>query len=118
MGDIGNTALVTLDGTDCPVEFTFASKFMSHKFCGNGVKYEVGGCIQTGYIVWIHGPFRCGTNNITVARGSFLSFLHDGEMSLADSGYQGENEHIKTRQLYHYRNLTERGAAKWCCSKH
>jgi len=41
MGDSGNKALVTLDGTDMPVEMKFAKEFMSHKFKGNGLKYEV-----------------------------------------------------------------------------
>ncbi len=56
MGNIGNKGLVTLDGTDMPVEMKFSEKFMSHKFKGNGLKYEVGVCIATGYVVWVHGP--------------------------------------------------------------
>ncbi|KAL3791579.1 hypothetical protein ACHAW5_000882 [Stephanodiscus triporus] len=56
LGDSGNKALVTLDGTDMPVEMKFAKEFMSHKFMGNGLKYEVGVCIATGHIVWVHGP--------------------------------------------------------------
>ena len=56
MGDIGNKALVTLDGTDMPVEMKFSEKFMSHKFKGNGLKYKVGVCIATGLVVWVHGP--------------------------------------------------------------
>jgi hypothetical protein len=56
LGDFGNKALVTLDGTDMPVQMIFFKKFMSHKFKGNGLKYEVGVCIATGCIVWIHGP--------------------------------------------------------------
>jgi hypothetical protein len=31
LGDIGNKALVTLDGTDMPVEMKFSEEFMSHK---------------------------------------------------------------------------------------
>ena len=31
-----------------PVQMNFAEKFLSHKFKGNGVKYEVGVCIKTG----------------------------------------------------------------------
>ena len=80
----------------------FAEKFLSHKFKGNGVKYEVGVAIQTGYIVWIHGPARCGINDITLARQAFVSFLNDGEMANADNGYLGEDALLKTPHLYHY----------------
>jgi hypothetical protein len=51
LGGIGNKVLVTLDGTDMPVEMTFSEKFMSHKFKGNGLKYEVGVCIATGHVI-------------------------------------------------------------------
>ena len=67
LGDIGNKALVTLDGTDMPVEMKFSEKFMSYKFKGNGLKYEVGVCIATRHVVWVHGPTRAGQNNITLA---------------------------------------------------
>jgi hypothetical protein len=66
LGNIGNKALVMLDGTDMPVEMKFSEKFMSHKFRGNGLKYEVGVCIATGHVVWVHGPSRAGENNITL----------------------------------------------------
>ena len=74
MGDCGNKALVTLDGTDMPVQMKFSEKFMSHKFKGNGLKYEVGVCIVTGRIVLIHGPSRAGESDITLARQAFVSF--------------------------------------------
>ena len=67
MGDCGNKALVTLDGTDMPVQMKFFEKIMSNKFKGNGLKYEVGVCIVTGRIVWIHGPSRVGQSNIMLA---------------------------------------------------
>ena len=46
--------------------------------------------------------YRCGTNDITVAREAFVSFLNDNEMAVADSGYAGEARHIKTPQRWHY----------------
>ena len=67
MGDIGNKALVTLDGTDMLVEMKFSEKFMSHKFKGNGLKYKVEVCIATGHVVWVHGPAQAGQNDITLA---------------------------------------------------
>ena len=56
MGNSGFKALVTLDGTNMPVEIKFANDFMSHKFKGIGLKNKVSVCIVTGQIVWIHGP--------------------------------------------------------------
>jgi hypothetical protein len=75
---------------------------MSHKFKGNGLKYKVGVCIATGHIVWVHGPSRAGKSNITLARQAFVSFLNDDEMAVADSGYRGELQHIKTPNLMHF----------------
>lgn len=104
LGDTGNKALVTIDGTDLQVQMKFAENFLSHKFKGNGVKYEVAVCIQTGGVVWIHGPVRCGINDIQVARQAFVSFLNDDEMANADGGYRGEEKHLKAPRLYHYRS--------------
>jgi hypothetical protein len=67
LGNSGNKALVMLDGTDIPVDMKFAKEFMSHKFKGIGLKYEVGVCIATGHIVWVHGPSQAGKSDITLA---------------------------------------------------
>jgi hypothetical protein len=90
-----------------PVEMQFATEFMSHKFKGNGLKYEVGVCIATGHIVWVHGPSRAGKSNITLARQAFVSFLNDDEMAVANSGYQGEFQLIKTPDKVHFRSGLE-----------
>ena len=118
LGNIGNKALVTLDGTDMPVEMKFSEKFMSHKFKGNGLKYEVGVCIATGHVVWVHGPTRAGQNDITLARQAFVSFLNDDEMAVADSGYRGEMQHIKTPDLMHFRSGEEFYDASVARSRH
>jgi hypothetical protein len=90
-----------------PVEMKFAKEFMSHKFKGNGLKYEVGVCIATGHIVWVHGPSRAGESDITLARQAFVSFLNDDEMAVADSGYRGEFRSIKTPDKVHFRSGLE-----------
>ena len=86
-----------------PVEMKFAKEFISHKFKGNGLKYEVGVCIATGHIVWVHGPSRAGESDITLARQAFVSFLNDDEMAVADSGYRGEIRSIKTPDKVQFR---------------
>ena len=94
-GNIGNQALVSIDGTDMPVQSMFDSRFCSHKFKSNGLKFEVGVCIQTGDIVWINGSFRCGMADITIARQAVVSALEEGEMAEADGGYRGEPFYTK-----------------------
>ncbi len=95
IGDVGCSALVTIDGTDMPVQHRFDPKFCSHKFLSNGLQYEVGVCIQLGNIVWINGPFRGGENDLNIARQSLIGALDEGEMVEADGGYCGEKWYIK-----------------------
>jgi hypothetical protein len=59
------------------------------------VKYEIGVCIQTGNIVWIHGPFRGGEGDLEIARSALLDALDEDEMAEADGGYGGEPYYIK-----------------------
>lgn len=118
MGDSGNRALTTLDGTDMKANMKFAKNFMSHKFKGRGLKYEIGICINTGDIVWVHGPSRCGENDITLAREAFVSFLNDGEMAVADKGYRGERQKLKTPSIWCYRNADEKAMAHLAGLRH
>ena len=53
-------------------------------------------CIQTGDIVWINGPFKCGTwPDLNIYRLKLKFMLADGEMVVADKGYRGD-ETIRT----------------------
>lgn len=78
------------------VEIGFNKDFFGVKFNHSGLKYEVGVCIETGYIVWINGPFRCGQNDLNISRTALLGALDYGESAVADSGYVGEPHHIRT----------------------
>jgi len=61
--------------------------WFSHKLNGPGIQYEVGLCIQTGHIVWVHGPFPCGEwSDIRIMRDSIIYELEEDEYLLADSG--------------------------------
>jgi DDE superfamily endonuclease len=91
MNSNGSTCLITVDGVDCRIQEpgTFDKKWYSHKFQGPGVRYEVGICIQTGWIVWVNGPFPCGAwSDLRIARAGLQSKLQVGEMYVADRGYQ------------------------------
>eukprot|EP00804_Cyclotella_cryptica_P008160 CCRYP_004634-RA/>CCRYP_004634-RA protein AED:0.21 eAED:0.21 QI:0/-1/0/1/-1/1/1/0/100 len=78
-----------------PVQHRFDKKICSHKFKSNGLKYEVGVCIQSGNIVWINGPFRGGECDLNIARHAVIGALDEGEMVEADGGYEGEPFYIK-----------------------
>jgi DDE superfamily endonuclease len=68
-----------------------AKKFFSYKFKKPALSYEVALCIQTGWIVWIHGPFPGTFHDITIFRTSLLSHLDENERVEADDGYVGES---------------------------
>jgi hypothetical protein len=90
----GSRARVTVDGTDFPIleQLPFNSKWFSFKFNGPGVRYEVAISIQTGDIVWVHGPFPCGEwPDLRIAREALIYALDAGEMYLADGGYHDGN---------------------------
>jgi len=82
-----------------PVELGFNKGFYGVKFNHSGLKYEVGVCISTGYIVWINGPFRCGQNDLTISRTALLGALDHEESAVADSGYVGEPHHLRTPKV-------------------
>ena len=55
----GLVAYASVDGTDCRIRepSPFNPKWYSHKFHGPGLRYEIGICIRTGHLVWVHGLF-------------------------------------------------------------
>jgi hypothetical protein len=83
-----------MDGTDFRIcePTNFDEKWFSHKFNGPGVHYEIAVCIQTGWIVWINGPFPCGTPDLCIARSALIFELDDNEKYLADGGYKDGNQ--------------------------
>jgi DDE superfamily endonuclease len=85
---------VTIDGTDFKIQepIPFNKKWYSKKFNGPGVRYRVGICIQTGWIVWVNGPFPCGEwSDIKIALKDVVYMFEEGtdERAVADKGYQG-----------------------------
>jgi hypothetical protein len=85
-----SNVFVTVDGTDFRINepTPFSPTWYSHKFKGPGVRYEVGVCIATGWIVWLNGPYRCGTwNDLKIASDGLHYILEDDERYIADGGY-------------------------------
>lgn len=90
--------MVSVDGTDFeiaePGKFTreYSRQWYSHKFKGAGVRYEVGLCIKTGDIVWVSGPYECGTwSDLRIFRDGLLHYLDENERVEADKGYGGDD---------------------------
>ena len=68
LNDIEFDCMISIDGIDCPCSepYPFSTDIFSKKFNGPGIKYEVGICIKTGFIVWINGPFPAGNSEATI----------------------------------------------------
>jgi len=91
--DVGADCLVSIDTTDVPIEEPkpFSKKWYSHKFQGAGLRYEIAVSIKKGHIVWVHGPFPCGSYpDISIFRHTLKHYLEENERVEADNGYNGE----------------------------
>ena len=87
---------MTVDGTDFSIEepIPFNKKWYSHKFKGPGLRYEIGVCIQTGWLVWVHGPYPCGRfNDIKIFLKYLQGLLLPDEKVVADGGYRDGEEY-------------------------
>jgi hypothetical protein len=89
---------MTVDGVDFilqepwPWDRHYNPRFFSHKSQGAGYRYEMGVCIQTGDIVWVNGPFKCGDwPDINIFRRDLKGRLAPGEKVEADAGYRGDD---------------------------
>lgn len=61
------------------------------------MRYELGISIQNGDLVWLLGPFPCGSHpDIKIARMSIVHNIGVDEMILADSGYRDKGEYFDT----------------------
>ena len=91
--------MVTVDGTDFKIQepSPFSPMWYSHKFHGLGLRYEVAVSIKGGDIVWVNGPYACGSwPDISIFREKLMKKLLHGEMVEADRGYRGEPTKIRT----------------------
>ncbi|KAM9977885.1 hypothetical protein ACTFIR_011762 [Dictyostelium discoideum] len=64
---------------------------------GLGFKYEMG-CDPMGRIIWINGPYKASNHDVAIFRDKLKQSitLSDNELILADKGYRGEPQFIKT----------------------
>ena len=93
---------MTIDGTDFKINepTAFDKGWLSHKMNHSGLRYEVGVCIQTGWICWINGPFPCGEYpDVNIFRMSLKGMLDDNERVEVDSGYVDDK--VRSKDDYH-----------------
>ena len=105
---------VTVDGTDFRIKdpSPFSTSWYSHKYKGPGVRYEVAICIATGWIVWIRGPYRCGSwPDLSIARDALHYCLENGERYVADNGYECE-EALIPNDVTTYQEMYYMGIAR------
>jgi hypothetical protein len=100
LGYNGSICLTSVDSVDFRIlePLPFDKKWMSHKFKGAGLRYEIGICLQTGDVVWFNGPFPCGSyNDRLIARDHGLDLSLDaGKMYVADGSYKDGLVHAET----------------------
>ena len=92
MNDNGSRCKISVDGTDFRIlePRPFNKRWYTKKFHGPGLRYEVGICIQTGWIVWINGPFPCGEwPDVKIALEELVYMFEGDERAVADRGYKG-----------------------------
>lgn len=112
-------SLLVVDGADYSCyepgawKGLFSSSWFSHKHNGPGIRYELATCINTGDIVWFHGPFPCGSfPDIKIFRLALKRFLLASERVWGDRGYQGDLKVITPYHPFSKAHQKEMGIAR------
>ena len=111
----GQNIFITVDGTDfwVPEPKPFNKGYYSHKYKHAGLRYEIGICIATGWIVWINGPYPCGDwPDLRIARHSLHDALCRDEMYIADGGYNDGYQYAVTPTGVHEFEDRQRATAR------
>jgi hypothetical protein len=111
----GNLWILTVDGTHCWLEepqhpeWSQDTSFYSHKFNKAGVNYELGILLWESRLVWMKGPTRAGSNDITnfVSGGLRDALLQMGKKAIGDGGYSGHQKAISTPNRHDQRNVAK-----------
>ena len=87
---------MTVNGVNFPIQEPWPfvqeknKQWYSHKFKSVGLQYEIGICNKTGDIVWLNGPFPCGScPDLEIFCLGLKNKLGPGEKVIADRGYRG-----------------------------
>lgn len=94
--------VLTVDSVHCwrveprDPEFSQNCQAYSHKLNKAGYAYELG-LDLVGGLIWMHGQFDAGTNDITIFRkpnGLLERLRHLGKKAIGDFGYRGEPHYV------------------------
>eukprot|EP00559_Dactyliosolen_fragilissimus_P004548 CAMPEP_0184857772 /NCGR_PEP_ID=MMETSP0580-20130426/2924_1 /TAXON_ID=1118495 /ORGANISM="Dactyliosolen fragilissimus" /LENGTH=188 /DNA_ID=CAMNT_0027353561 /DNA_START=237 /DNA_END=803 /DNA_ORIENTATION=+ len=107
-GDTHEDCMVSVDGVDCringpsPYHEELSRQWYSYKFKGAGVRYEIAVSIKAGHIVWINGPYPCGSYPDTrIFKLGIMHYLDPGERVEADAGYKSlDPQYVKARTRF------------------
>ena len=99
--------MISVDGVDFlirepwPFVAAISNIWYSHKYIKPALRYEIGLCIRTGHIVWVHGPFPAGKHNDeTIFSMELAKMLDENERVEADKGYRSLVSKAKTPGYY------------------
>jgi hypothetical protein len=83
-----NVGKISLHGNACPIhELQLLNpKYFLHKLSGPGLKYEIGICILTGWIVWYNRPFLTGKQDVNMVGLVFASIWKKKEIEIGRWG--------------------------------
>lgn len=70
----------------------------SHKFHQAALNYEIAISIFTQQVIWINGPKKASTHDITIFRepNGLKEKMPQGKLVIGDKGYRGEKQMIST----------------------
>ena len=112
----GNVGVrISVDGTDFRIEepSPFNRRWYSHKYKGPGLRYEIGICIRTGFVVWINGPFPCGEwSDLKIFKAGMRHKLDGGEKVVADNGYPTQGLYTIILQMLENAGIDEKNTHK------
>jgi len=103
--DWGNDIwIITVDGTHCCInkpnhpEWSQDKEYYSQKYNKAGLDYELGIAIASSRLVWMNGPFKAGTNGVSIFRTHGLKekLQSIGKKGIGDKGYNGHPNEIST----------------------
>ena len=89
--------IMSVDGTHCSIaepghpEWSQDSEYYSHKYNKAGINYELGISLTSQKLIWMNGPYKAGTNDVTIFREKGLKQRLEilGKKAIGDSGYNG-----------------------------
>lgn len=92
--------LISVDGTHCRINephhplWSKNPKYYSHKFNKAALNYEVALSVYENKVVWIKGPYKASTHDITIFAGEdgeggecLMDKIPEGHLAIADRGY-------------------------------